>query len=227
MPMRARGGERVLWVPLLAAALLAGCGGGGDVPAGAASPPTANTPPVLTGTPAGTVVVGQPYSFTPEALDPNHDVLGFAVANKPAWATFNTATGELTGTPTKANVGDYQGIEISVSDGKATAALSAFAIQVMAPPDTNPPPTTTGSATLSWSVPDRNTDGSPLTNLAGYRIYYGTDATALAYSATIDSPETTSFVVSNLDSGTWYFAIKAYNTAGTESDLSNLASKTI
>lgn len=227
MPVRARGGNRVLWVPLVAAALaLAGCGGG-DTPAGAASTPTANTPPVLTGTPAETVVAGQPYSFTPVVSDANHDVLGFAVANKPAWATFNTVTGALTGTPTKANVGEYPAIVISVSDGTATAALSAFAIRVMAPVDTNPPPTVTGSATLSWSVPDRNTDGSPLTNLAGYRVYYGTDATALAYSTTIDTTETTSYVVNGLDSGTWYFAIRAYNTAGTESDLSNVASKTI
>jgi hypothetical protein len=53
--------------------------------------------------------------------------------------------------------------------------------------------------------PTQNTDGSPLTNLAGYRIYYGTDAAALAYSATIDTTDATSYVVSGLDSGTWYF----------------------
>ncbi len=236
--MRARGGAQVLCLSLLAAALLAGCGGGSDVPAGAASAPTAttppvttppvtNSPPVLTGTPAASVMAGQAYSFTPAVSDPDHDVLGFTVANKPAWATFNTVTGGLTGTPTAANVGDYTGIRISVSDGSATAALTTFTIQVMAPVDTSPPPTVSDSATLSWNVPTKNTDGSPLTNLAGYRIYYGTDATALAQSANIDTTDTTSYVVSGLSSGTWYFAIRAYNTAGTESNLSNLASKTI
>jgi len=227
--MRARGGGWVLWVPLLAAALLAGCGGGGDAPAGAASTPTASAPPVITGTPAATVVAGQPYSFTPQVSGAGPDGLGFAVANKPAWATFNTVTGSLTGTPTKADVGDYAGISITVSagDGTGSAALSAFAIRVMAPASDTPPPTTTGSATLSWNTPTQNTDGSPLTNLAGYRIYYGTDATALAYSATIDSTTTTSYVVSGLGAGTWYFAIKAVSTTGTESDPSNLVSKTI
>jgi hypothetical protein len=225
--MRARGGARVLWLSLLAAALLAGCGGGSDAPAGAASTPTANTPPVLTGTPAASVVAGQAYSFTPAVSDADHDVLGFSVANKPAWATFNTVTGGLTGTPTTANVGNYPGVRISVSDGTATAVLTTFAIRVMAAVDTTPPPTMSGSATLSWNVPTQNTDGSPLTNLAGYRIHYGTDATALAQSANIDTTDTTSYVVSGLSSGTWYFAITAYSTAGTESDLSNLASKTI
>ena len=223
--MRARGAARVLWLSLLAAALLAGCGGGSDAPAGAASTPTANTPPVLTGTPATSVVAGQAYSFTPAVSDADHDVLGFSIANKPAWATFSTVTGGLTGTPTAADVGNYPGVTISVSDGTATAALTAFAIRVVAPVDTTPPPT--GSATLSWNVPTQNTDGSPLTNLAGYRIYYGTDAAALAQAANIDTTDTTSYVVSGLSSGTWYFAIRAYNTAGTESDLSNLASKTI
>jgi hypothetical protein len=98
MWIQARCGDRVLWLPLLAAALLAGCGGG-DMPAGAASTATANTPPVITGTPDATVVAEQPYSFTPEVSDAGHDELGFAVTNKPAWATFSTVTGALTGTP--------------------------------------------------------------------------------------------------------------------------------
>jgi hypothetical protein len=237
MSMRARGGTRVLWLSLLAALVLAGCGGGSDAPAGAASTPaatmpttstpTASTPPVITGTPAASVIAGQAYSFTPAVSGADHDVLGFSVANKPAWATFNTVTGGLTGTPTAASVGDYPGIRISVSDGTATAALTAFAIRVMAAVGTSPPPPMSGSATLSWTVPTLNTDGSPLTNLAGYRIYYGTDSTALAQTANIDTADTTSYAVSGLSSGTWYFAISAYTTAGTESVLSNLASKTI
>ncbi len=84
-----------------------------------------------------------------------------------------------------------------------------------------------GTATLSWSAPTENTDGSALTDLTGYRIYYGTDADALTESVNIDTVGITTYVVSNLGTGTWYFAIKAYNAAGVESDLSNTASKTI
>lgn len=84
-----------------------------------------------------------------------------------------------------------------------------------------------GTATLSWYAPTENTDGSALTDLTGYRIYYGTDADALTQSVNIDTVGITTYVVSNLGTGTWYFAIKAYNATGVESDLSNVASKTI
>lgn len=84
-----------------------------------------------------------------------------------------------------------------------------------------------GTATLSWYAPTENTDGTALTDLSGYRIYYGTDADALSQSVDIDTVGITTYVVSNLGTGTWYFAIKAYNAAGVESDLSNVASKTI
>jgi hypothetical protein len=83
--------------------------------------------------------VGQPYSFAPKASDADGDTLGFAISGKPSWATFNTTTGVLSGTPGSANVGSYSNIVISVSDGKASVALTAFAITVTAVA-TSPPP---------------------------------------------------------------------------------------
>ena len=73
---------------------------------------------------------GSAYTFRPTASDADGDTLTFAIANRPAWATFNTATGQLSGTPTSASAGTYSNIVISVSDGKASAALAAFAITV-------------------------------------------------------------------------------------------------
>jgi Fibronectin type III domain len=87
--------------------------------------------------------------------------------------------------------------------------------------------TTTGSATLSWSAPTENADGTPVTNLAGYRVYYGTSASDLSQSIEVAGATTTSYVVENLPAGTYYFAVAAYDTSGTESQPSDVASKTI
>jgi hypothetical protein len=179
----------------------------------------ANTPPVIAGTPTATILAGSAYSFTPTASDANGNALTFSIQNKPAWAAFSTTTGALTGTPAAANVGTYSNIIISVSDGTATTALAAFAVTVTQ--------TANGSATLSWTAPTQNTDGTALTNLTGYRIYYGTNSSSLTQSVTISTVGTTTYMIGSLGSGTWYFAIRAYNATGVESDLSNLASKTI
>ncbi|MGB9331000.1 MAG: putative Ig domain-containing protein, partial [Steroidobacteraceae bacterium] len=77
----------------------------------------------ISGTPASTVLVGQNYSFTPSAHDARDRTLIFAIANKPAWATFSASSGQLSGTPSAANVGAYADIVIAVSDGRRTATL--------------------------------------------------------------------------------------------------------
>jgi hypothetical protein len=98
--------------------------------------PTSNTPPVISGTPATSVIAGNTYAFRPSASDANGDPLTFSIANKPGWAAFSTSTGRLSGTPTSSHVGSYANITIRVSDGKATTSLPAFAITV----STNPTP---------------------------------------------------------------------------------------
>lgn len=89
------------------------------------------------------------------------------------------------------------------------------------------PTSTAGAATLSWAAPDQNTDGSPLTNLAGYRIYYGTSANTLDQVIEINTIGITEYVIDNLTAGTYYFSIRAYNSVGLESALSNIVSDTI
>ena len=84
-----------------------------------------------------------------------------------------------------------------------------------------------GAATLTWLPPTENIDGSPIDDLAGYRIRYGRLAGELTELQSIPNPGITSAVVENLASGTWYFTVSAYNTSGVESESSNLAQKTI
>jgi hypothetical protein len=88
-------------------------------------------------------------------------------------------------------------------------------------------PTSKGSATLSWTPPTSNSDGTPLTDLAGFYIYYGTTAGSLTNTIKVANPGAVSYVVSNLGSGTWYFAIAAYTNTGVVSPQSNVGSKTI
>lgn len=187
--------------------------------------PPPDRAPTISGTPATQVQEAQLYAFVPTAADPDGGTLTFSIQNKPSWATFSAATGGLSGTPTAADVGSFANIVISVSDGTLSASLPAFAIKVTAAPVAPPP--LTGSATLTWTAPTQNTDGSPLTNLAGYRIDYGTSAGSLIQSIDLPGAATTSDTLTGLTSGTWYFAITAYNSDGTSSVLSNEVSKTI
>ena len=147
-------------------------------------------------------------------------MLTFSIQNRPSWATFSPTTGRLAGTPTASNIGTFGNIIISVTDGKATRSLSAFSISVKSAAGT-------GSVTLSWTAPTKNTDGTALTNLAGYRVHYGTSAGSYTNSVQLPNKSLTSVVIEDLTPARWYFAVKAYNTSGVESTFSGSVSKLI
>jgi hypothetical protein len=179
----------------------------------------ANRAPTITGTPPKVVLPGSLYSFQPTASDADGDALTFSIVNKPTWATFSTTTGLLRGTPGPGDVGTVSGIVISVKDTKTSVAGAAFAVTVQA--------FATGSAMLSWAPPTQNDSGAPLTNLSGYKIYWGTTQGSYSNSVTLNNPGLTSYVVGNLPPGTYYFATKALNSAGVESSFSGVGKKTI
>ena len=79
----------------------------------------------------------------------------------------------------------------------------------------------TGSAALSWTAPTASTDGSPLTDLAGYTVFYGRMSGIYDYQIDINNPGILTYVVEDLASGDWYFALTAYDSQGLESDRSN------
>jgi hypothetical protein len=85
----------------------------------------------------------------------------------------------------------------------------------------------TGSVTLSWTAPTRNTDGSTLTDLAGYRVHYGTSAGSYTHTVPLPNKSMTSVVIEDLTPARWYFAVKSYNSAGVESAFSDSVSKLI
>jgi hypothetical protein len=232
----------------IALSALAGCKGGGDAsptaPIASASTnpsPTAPTPtpapeqdpapsapktnhaPTISGKAPTSVAIGTTYTFAPQASDPDGDPLTFQIANKPAWATFNTVTGALSGTPGAAHAKTFANIVISVTDGKSSASLQPFSIEVAQPA----PVQTYGTARLTWIAPTENTDGTQLTDLGGFVIVYGTSSDVLDQSVRIDNATVSSHTFDSLPSGTYYFAIKAFNKAGAESALSQKVSKQV
>jgi hypothetical protein len=178
----------------------------------------------ISGTPAKTASAGTAYNFRPATTDAAGSSLSFTIANKPAWATFNNTTGTLSGTPAATNVGVAAQIQISVSDGTHTAALAPFSITVAAAPST---PSLAESVTLYWTIPADNSNGTVATNLAGYHVYYGTSAASLTTVITVDNANDTSQVIGNLQAGTWYFAVTAFNTEKIESKMSEVVPLTI
>lgn len=230
----------------MTAVVITGCGGGGGGGGSSASTSNdagsssggssggsmsagANTPPTISAAPATQVRVGSAYSLAPQASDADGDTLAFSIQNKPTWAVFNTATGQLAGTPDAEST--TSNIVITVSDGKATAALPAFSITAGT---TVADSSSSGSAApsgpgvaLSWNVPTRTEDGETLQDLAGYRIHYGTNQNALVNSIEVQSSGQNNFTVQDLPRGTYYFAVRAVAANGSESKLSNVISRIV
>lgn len=91
----------------------------------------------------------------------------------------------------------------------------------------NSTPTTTGSATVSWSAPATREDGSALTDLSGFKVYYGTSPDNLSSTVTLNGASVTSYEIDNLSAGTYYFVVTAVDSTGSESPSSSMVSKTI
>jgi hypothetical protein len=105
----------------------------------------------------------------------------------------------------------------------ALITLLAFGVAAC----TQAQPVGRGTATLSWAPVTKRSDGAALTDLAGYRIYYGTSPAAVTRTVVLADPKATSYVVTRLTPGTWYFAVAAYTRSGTEGRRSDVGSKTI
>lgn len=86
-------------------------------------------------------------------------------------------------------------------------------------------------ASLSWTAPTVNTDGTPLTDLASYNVYWhaGDPSLVTAPDAKVRNVPagTLTTNLTGLTPGLWNAAVTAINAAGVESAISNIAPKTI
>jgi hypothetical protein len=175
---------------------------------------------VISGTPTTQTTASLGYSFTPNAYDPEGSAISFGIQGRPSWATFNSANGRLEGTPGTGDVGTYSNIRITVTDGSKSSELPAFSIEVLA--------TASGGFTLTWDPPLTNTDGSTLTDLAGYRLYRGTQPGQYSEVVEIDDPGVTSYMFTQLPAGTThYIVVTAVDESGNESAPSEEVSVTL
>jgi hypothetical protein len=207
-------------------------------PAGActATPPAALTAPTLAtptheaGTLADRYNVILSWSAVPGATSYRVDRCA-----GPNCSTMSVHAANVTGTTYKntgipANTYKYQiRARRGTSEVGPASNLQVYKVTaITAPPP--PPPAGTGTASLSWTPPTENTDGSALTNLAGFRIHYSTVGDAgPSLSKTIDvgNAGAMTYVVSGLSAGPWAFAVEAYNAQGHTSLPSNTVTKIV
>jgi hypothetical protein len=185
-----------------------GAGGGGSADRGDTS-----SPPSISGKPNKAAVIDAMYAFQPVASDPDGDSLSFSIVNKPLWARFDSTSGRLQGRPTMSDLGECAPIELTVTDGNSIVGLEPFTITVEAAGPS--------SYTLDWIPPTENVDDSPLTDLAGYKIYYGTSPGKYTESIRINSPGQTSYTIQNLTPGTYYLVMTSLSRRGLESGHSS------
>jgi len=204
---------------IVASLLLGACGGGGS--SSNSTPPPGggtNSAPVISGNPAKSIASGSNYSFTPSASDADGDSLTFSASNLPAWASFNSDTGTISGTPTDNDQGTYNNIVVTVSDGTATSSLSSFSINVTVIINPN------GTVDLSWTAPTTYSDGTnlSLSNIGGYRIYIGPSAGSLSQVADLPGASNTQYTFSNLAPGNYVIAIATYDSNNIEGNQSTV-----
>jgi hypothetical protein len=176
-----------------------------------------NEAPTISGTPANSVKVGEEYAFTPTASDADNDELSFTISNLPSWASFDDQTGAITGSPEESDVGDYEEILVSVTDGTDTVSLSAFSIEVVSGQ------AATGSLTLNWKAPSSRTDGTPLDpgEIDGYFIYMGETVDSMKVEMELTDGTADNLTLSNIPVGNYVVALSVYDMNGVESNYSN------
>jgi hypothetical protein len=180
-----------------------------------------NDPPEISGVPPNVIMQDTPFSFTPVVVDIDNpadpDDLAFTIANPPGWAdlAFNTSTGELSATPQSNELGAYNDVVISVSDGMASDTLT-FSILVLGGK----------KVMITWNAPTTREDGQSMdvNELLGFQLeYYEESAPGTVFKVGTDDIgfDLTSYETDLLGIGTWYFALRAVDTTGLESALSN------
>jgi hypothetical protein len=216
--------HRFAWlntIVLMAAFSIAACGGsgGGAPPTGNAQQPSASGLIVAITSPDADQI-----DTTDTAMSLSGTASSEAGVTSVAWSSDKGHTGTASGTDTwtvdqiPLDLGANT-ITVSATDGAGDTRSDIIVI--------NRESTGTGSATLSWEAPTQRTDGTALTDLAGYTIHYGRLSGVYDYQIDVNTPGVMTYVVENLVPGDWYFAMTAYDADGLKSDFSNEAQRQI
>ena len=193
----------------IATLTLAACGGGSSGSSSAAAS-SADTD-------AATALVAPSVGMIDrsQSVDSSESAAAVAtVASNTASTSSTAATAPVTAATTPASGAGSSGSGSGVTVGTGAKV-------------TTPIKTVDGVATLDWMPPTQNSDGTVLTNLAGYTVYYGTSPSDLSQTVKVSNPGLASYTVTGLTSGTWYFAVTSYSADGVESTRTSTVSTTI
>ena len=197
---------------------LGGCAGSTEsASAGAAEPPDSGSPPPPAEPP--------PAEEPPPATSPPPAVsLSVADASVPAGGS-TTLTWSATDASSCTASGGWSGsralqgsAQVGPLDGATTFTLTCAgdggsAVEMLSV-------SVVGTVSLSWQPPAENQDGSPATDLAGYRVYYGSFSRDYSDDVTVSGAATTRWDLS-LPSGEYFIAMTAFDAEGNESAYSN------
>lgn len=194
-------------------ACLGGGGGGGGSTSGNTNAPT---PSRDSGTSVSVSLSADPIAVAPHGVSR----LTWSVVNAESctasggWGGVKSSSGYESTTP----LAQTTEFTLTCVDADGNQGSKTAKVDVIFSPDR--------AASLSWSAPTKNTDGSTLTDLQGFNVYAGTSASTLQRVASTAANVTT-HTVADLSSGTHYFAVSAVNSAATEGPRSNVVSKAI
>lgn len=174
------------------------------------------------------VSITSPDATNIDTTDEDIDLAGVVASDAPiASVSWTNDTG---GEGTASGTDNWQANDIPLALGNNKITITALDDAGNSSTDTidiNRESTSPGSVTLSWVAPTERADGTPLTELAGYRIHYGRMSETYDYEIDVSNPGLLTYVVENLVPGDWYFAVSAYDSEGLESDYSNEAHKKV
>jgi hypothetical protein len=231
--LAARAQIRNIVLCTLATLTLAACGG----EAGSSSAAAASTAPDSTASDSTASLVSPNVGVIDRSQGIDATATTAAVANTGAAstgaiaATVASSTSSSSGTSSSGTVSSAAAPKITTAASGTTSGTGTTTTTTVASSNKSTAPvkatTTNGVATLDWLPPTENNDGSALTNLAGYTVYYGTSPEGLTQSIKVTNPGLTAYSVTNLPSGTWYFAVTSYSSTGVESTRTGTVSTTI
>lgn len=218
-------------VAILTLWLTACSSGSGGYPAQAPgeTSPSSSSPPATPPSESGlAVTITSPNAAAIETTDGQMKITGTANSDVGVSSVSWISNTGVTGTASGTSSWEIQSIPLEMGANTITVTATDAAGDTTTDEITiSRESTVKGAATLSWVAPTQRTDGTPLTNLAGYTISYGRMSGVYDYTIDVPNPGITTYVVENLVPGEWYFSLKAYDATGLESELSNEALRQI
>jgi hypothetical protein len=117
----------------------------------------------------------------------------------------------------------------SQSGQNQLTATTGLVAEVTTPPETGASAQQVGSTSLRWQPPSQRVDGESLSmsEIAGYRIFYGTRSGDYDSVLSVDDPYTSTILIDDLPVGTYYFVMTTVDTSGIESSYSREAVKIV